>query len=25
LLTVLTLAIKRLLEWRHGDHLSARH
>jgi sulfate transport system permease protein len=25
LLTVLTLAIKRLLEWRHGDHLNARH
>ena len=24
LLTVLTLAIKRLLEWRHGDHLNAR-
>jgi sulfate transport system permease protein len=24
LLTVLTLAIKRLLEWRHGDQLSAR-
>ncbi|WP_199754376.1 sulfate ABC transporter permease subunit CysW [Dyella dinghuensis] len=25
LLTVLTLAIKRLLEWRHGDHLNAGH
>jgi sulfate transport system permease protein len=25
LLTVLTLAIKRLLEWRHGDHLQASH
>jgi sulfate/thiosulfate transport system permease protein len=24
LLTVLTLAIKRLLEWRYGDHLNAR-
>jgi sulfate transport system permease protein len=25
LLTVLTLAIKRLLQWRHGDHLHADH
>lgn len=25
LLTVLTLGIKRLLEWRHGDDLHARH
>lgn len=25
LLTVLTLGIKRLLEWRHGDHLNVRY